>query len=101
MSYFKDIFYRDGQGSTERTWYNVAGLAATFVVVYLACYTHEAGGVDIWAYVWIFAIYLITVGGFKVLLEMMRLLVSWKTGVVPSVVTETVDTSKSKTTTTS
>jgi hypothetical protein len=91
MSYFKDIFYRDGQGSTERTWYNVAGLAATFVVIYLACYTHEAGGVDIWAYVWIFAIYLITVGGFKVLLEMMRLLVSWKTGIVPAT-TETTKT---------
>ena len=97
MNYFKDIFYRDGSGSTERTWYNIAGLATTLVVLYLPFYIHEKDGVDVWAYVWIFAIYLVTVGGFKVLLEMMRLLVSWKTGVVPATTETTKTTTETKT----
>lgn len=88
IQFVKDITHRNGEGSSKKLWYNLACLAATAVLLRLAWKLSTADGMEDWTFVWLFAIYLVTVGGFDVILEMMRLVIQWKTGATPSVVPE-------------
>ena len=74
----REISQRDGKLSSKRFWYNAAGLASTLIIVYLAWTLPTVNGMEDWVFVWVFAVYLITVGGFEVILEMMRLAIQWK-----------------------
>lgn len=78
--FLTDITSRNGAVSSKKFWYNVAGATGTGVVVWLAYKLPTPDGMDDMTYVWLFGIYLLTVGGFDVILETMRLLVQFKSG---------------------
>lgn len=80
FKFIRGITHRNGEPSSKKFWYNVAGLAATAIILYLAYTLPTERGMEDWVFVWLFAIYLVTVGGFEVILQMMRMMLEWKNG---------------------
>jgi hypothetical protein len=97
--FFTGLTHRNGEVSTKKIFYGVAGAASTFIIVYEALKLPTPDGMDDWAFIWLFAIYLVTVGGFDVILEMMRLVISFKNGTVAPTVKVVEETNKKTTTT--
>lgn len=83
MNFIKDITHRDGKGSSKKFWYNIACLTATVVILWTAYKLPTAEGMDDWVFIWLFGIYLVTAGGFDVILEVLRLILQLRTGVKP------------------
>ena len=83
LPFIMDITHRDGSGSSKKLWYNLACMTATVVLLWCAWALPSDKGLEDWAFIWLFAIYLVTVGGFEVLLKMMTLVVAWKGGKPP------------------
>lgn len=78
--FVKGLTHRNGEPSSKKFWYNIAALVASIVIIWEGYKLPTVDGMDDWSFIWLFAIYLITVGGFEVILEMMRLAITWKTG---------------------
>lgn len=74
LSFLKDITHRDGEGSSKKLWYNVACGAATVIMLWEAFQLPSAYGMDDWAFIWLFGVFLLSVGGFEVLLQVVRLI---------------------------
>lgn len=81
--FFKEFVSRNGEGSSKKLWYNGACAVASVIMVYLAWTLPTERGIDDSIFVWLFAVYLGTVGGFDVILEIMRLFIQLKTGSAP------------------
>ena len=79
FEFIRGLTHRNGMASSKKTWFNGACLTATAIMAWLAYKLPTVDGMDDWAFIWLFAIYLVTVGGFDVLLEMMKLALQWKT----------------------
>lgn len=80
MKFLRDITYRDGSGSSKKVWYNMSCLSATIIILWTGYKLPTEQGMDDWTYIWLFAIYLCTVGGFEVVLQILKLIVQWKNG---------------------
>lgn len=65
----KDLNSRDGQLSSKKLWYNLSCLTSTVVVLW-ACYRDS---IEDFYFICLIGIYLCTVGGFEVILEILRL----------------------------
>lgn len=76
MQFFKDITHRDNRGSSKKLWFNMACLTATFVLGWV-CYKDN---MEDWAFICLYATYLITVGGFEIILKMMAMIIEFKNG---------------------
>jgi hypothetical protein len=76
MRFLHDITHRNGQGSSKKFWYNIAGLTATIVVLWV-CYKDT---MEDYAFICLFLTYLLTVGGFEVILKMTQMIVDIKSG---------------------
>jgi predicted outer membrane lipoprotein len=96
--FIKDITSRNGEGSSKKLWYNGACLVSSIVVIRLAWTLPTEYGMEDWAFVWLLGVFLVCVGGFDVILEMMRLAIQWKSG-TPAPSTVTVEESNKKITT--
>lgn len=75
-AFFTDLFYRDGKGDQKKTFYNVAGVTATACLLW-ACYKDN---MEDYAFICLFSVYLVTVGGFEVMLKMMSMVIEFKNG---------------------
>jgi hypothetical protein len=87
--FIKDITSRNGEGSSKKLWYNGACLFSTIMMLYITYKQPTEYGFEDWAYVCLVLVYLGCVGGFDVILEMMRLLVQFKNGSVGTEITKT------------
>lgn len=76
MKILYDITHRDGKGSSKKVWYNIAGLTSTIIVLWV-CYKDT---MEDYSFICLFAIYLVTVGGFEVMLRMMAMVIAFKNG---------------------
>jgi len=74
--FFREMFSRDGTISSKKFWYSAAALTATICLLWV---TYK-DNMDDWIYVCLFCIYLVTVGGFEVMLKMMAMVIEFKTG---------------------
>lgn len=92
--FIKDLTHRNGQGSSKKFWYNMACFTATVVMLWIASKLPTEFGMDDWIFVVLFGVYLITVGGFEVILEVAKLFIQWRTGGNNAVVREAADEEK-------
>ena len=76
MKLFYDITHRNGQGSSKKVWYNVAGLTSTIIILWI-CYKDT---MEDYAFICLFMTYLLTVGGFEVILKITQMIVDIKSG---------------------
>ena len=74
--FFKAIVSRDGKISSKKLWYNFAGATATACLLWI---TYKDDMED-WTYICFYSIYLVTVGGFEVMLKMMAMIIEFKNG---------------------
>ena len=88
MKFLKDITGRDGKFSSKKVWYNVAGFASTACLLWIA----YKDTFEDYAFICLYAVYLVTVGGFEVMLKMMAMIIEFKNGKPSSITTETVTT---------
>lgn len=88
MKFINDIVHRDGKGSSKKLWYNIAGLTATIILLWV-CYKDTF---EDYAFICLFSVYLVTVGGFEVMLKMMAMVIEFKTGKPSSTITTTKET---------
>jgi hypothetical protein len=65
---------RHGQFDSKKFFRNVACCVATVIIIKLAWTLNEVDGMDDMAFVWLFLAYLISVGGFDILLEAIKYL---------------------------
>ena len=85
MRFFVDIMKRDGKYSSKKVFYNVAGVAATVVLLWLA----YKDTMEDYAFICLYSVYLVTVGGFEVMLKMMAMIIEFKNGRSTTTITET------------
>lgn len=76
MSFFKDILGRDDKWSSKKLWYNVACLTATIVVLVMA----YRNTMEAYAYICLYSVYLVTVGGFEVIPKILAMILEFKSG---------------------
>ena len=76
MRFFVDIMKRDGKYSSKKVFYNVAGITATIALLWV---TYKDTMED-YAFICLFSVYLVTVGGFEVMLKMMAMIIEFKNG---------------------
>jgi hypothetical protein len=74
MKFLHDLTHRDGQASTKKFFYAMACTVATICLVWI---TYRDTMED-WAYITLFLVYLLTVGGFEVILKMAQMIVDIK-----------------------
>lgn len=94
MKFLTDITYRDGKGSSKKLWFNLACLTATITLLWV-CYKDN---MEDWAFIIFYAIYLITVGGFEIILRMMAMVIEFKNGKPASTSTITTTTATTEVT---
>lgn len=92
FQWLQEINYRDGKYNSKLVWYNLSCLTATSVVLW-TCYRDL---MEDYAFIWLFSIYLITVGGFEVILKAMSMIIDFKNGKPTSTVTSTVTSTEVK-----
>lgn len=80
VGFFKSIVYRDGASSSKKLWYHGACAVACVIMLYLAFTLPTDRGMEDWTFVWLFAIFMLTVGGFDVILQALKLIIEWKNG---------------------
>lgn len=76
MAFIKDITHRDGIGSSKKLWFNISCFTATYVLVLVA----RKDTMEDYAFICLFAVYLVTVGGFEVIPKILAMILEFKTG---------------------
>ena len=76
MKFFIDLMGRDNKWSSKKVFYCIAGLVATICLLWI---TYRDTMED-WNYICLFSVYLVTVGGFEVMLKMMAMVLDFKSG---------------------
>ena len=74
--FLKEITERNGESSSKKLWYNGACLTATIVLLWI-CYKDTF---EDWAFISIYSVYLVTVGGFEVIIDLVNKIIEFKTG---------------------
>lgn len=76
MKFIKDLTHRGEVGSSKKFWYNISCLTATIVLFQVFI----ANTMEDYYMVILYAVYLVTVGGFEVIPKMLAMFIEFKTG---------------------
>lgn len=76
MIFLRDITSRDGKASSKKLWFNIACFTSTVIVTWMA-YLHC---MEDYAFIALFSVYLVTVGGFEVIPKMLGMMIEFKNG---------------------
>lgn len=80
MQFLHDLTHRNGQGSSKKFWYNISALTSTIILLWI-CYKDT---MEDYAFIFLFMAYLLTVGGFEVILKMTQMVIDLKSGTTSS-----------------
>jgi hypothetical protein len=83
--FWKETLGRDGKWNDKKIAYAIACLVASYILVFIAW----KDNMEDWAFICLYCAYLVTVGGFEIILKMMAMIIEFKNG-KPSMTTTTI-----------
>ena len=95
MKFLLDVAGRDGKWSSRKIWYNICGITSTVCLLWLTYQIKPADEIS-WMYIALYSIYLVTVGGFDVMLKMMTMIIEFKNGKPTTTSVETATSTKTE-----